>query len=109
MTGKKRSEKRQRTEIRKARFTPEEAAEFDAKAAAYGGESAFIRNRTIGAPLPKSRTDRPAIIQLPTEVAKVRVELGKIGSNLNQIAYHLNAGRSRRYPARGNGRRPRRT
>ena len=91
--GKKRSENRKTTQIRRARFTPAEAAEFDAKAAAYGGDSAFIRARTIGAPLPKSRINKAAIAQLRTELAKVRAELGKSGSNLNQIAYHLNAGR----------------
>ena len=86
MTGKKRSEKRRRTVLRPARFTPEEAATFDAKAAPYGGTSAFIRHIALDQPLPRSKVE----LQL---LAKVLAELGKIGSNINQIAYHLNAGR----------------
>ena len=93
MTGKKRSEKRKTPAIRKARFTPEEAARFDALAEEYGGASAFIRNRTLNAPLPRHKVDKGAVTRLRTELAKVRAELGKSGSNLNQIAYHLNAGR----------------
>lgn len=90
VTGKKRSEKRKATEIRRARFTPEEAAEFDKKAKAYGGDSAFIRNRTIGGPLPPRATDRAEIIRVRAELAKLRAEFGKIGSNVNQIAHRYN-------------------
>ena len=93
MTGKKRSEKRKTPAIRKARFTPEEAARFDALAAEYGGASAFIRNRTLNAPVPRHKVDKGAVSRLRMELARVRAELGKSGSNLNQIAYHLNAGR----------------
>jgi hypothetical protein len=43
----------------------------------------------LDVPLPPRR--RPSVdTQL---LAKVLAELGKIGSNINQIAYHLNAGR----------------
>lgn len=83
MTGKKRSEKRKRTVLRPARFTPEEAARFDAKAAPYGGASAFIRYVALDKPLPRSKVE----MQL---LAKVLAELGKIGSNINQIAYRYN-------------------
>lgn len=83
MTGKKRSEKRRRTVLRPARFTPEEAATFDAKAAPYGGTSAFIRHIALDKKLPSSNIE----IQLLT---KVLAELGKIGSNINQIAYRYN-------------------
>jgi hypothetical protein len=86
MTGKKRSEKRRRSVLRPARFTPEEAAKFDAKAEPYGGASAFIRYIALDKPLPRSKVE----VQL---LSKVLAELGKIGSNINQIAYHLNAGR----------------
>lgn len=92
---KKRSEKRHATEIRQARFTPEEAAEFDKKAEAFGGDSAFIRNRTIGGPLPPRATDRTEIIRVRGELAKLRAEMGKIGSNLNQIAYRYNISEGR--------------
>jgi hypothetical protein len=83
MTGKKRSEKRLRTVLRPARFTPEEAARFDAKAAPYGGASAFIRYIALDHTLPRSKVE----LQL---LAKVLAELGKIGSNINQIAYRYN-------------------
>ena len=81
--GKKRSEKRQRTVLRPARFTPQEAAAFDKKAEAYGGASAYIRFLALEKPLPRSKVE----IEL---LAKVLAELGKIGSNINQIAYRYN-------------------
>lgn len=83
MTGKKRSEKRQRTVLRPARFTPEEAARFDAKAAPYGGASAFIRYIALDHPLPRSKVE----IQM---LSNVRRELSKIGTNINQIAHRYN-------------------
>jgi len=83
MTDKKRSEKRRRTVLRPARFTPEEAARFDAKAAPYGGASAYIRYIALDKPLPRSKVQ----MQL---LSKVLAELGKIGSNINQIAYRYN-------------------
>jgi Bacterial mobilisation protein (MobC) len=95
MTGKKRSEKRKRTVLRPARFTPEEAANFDAKAAPYGGASAYIRHIALGVPLPPRATDRAQIVQLRTEFAKLRAEMGKIGSNINQIAYRYNISEGR--------------
>lgn len=83
MTGKKRSEKRRRTVLRVARFTPEEAAMFDAKAKPYGGASAFIRYIALDHPLPRSKVE----VQL---LSKVLAEIGKIGSNVNQIAHRYN-------------------
>ena len=83
MTGKKRSEKRKRTILRPARFTPEEAARFDAKAAPYGGASAFIRYLALDHPLPRSKVE----LQM---LSKVLAEMGKIGSNINQIAHRYN-------------------
>ncbi len=88
MTGKKRSEKRQRTVLRPARFTPEEAARFDAKAAPYGGASAFIRYIALEKPLPRSKVEMQ-------QLAKVLAELGKIGSNINQIAHRYNMAEGR--------------
>jgi hypothetical protein len=88
MTGKKRSEKRQRTVLRPARFTPEEAARFDAKAAPYGGASAFIRYLALDHPLPRSKVE----LQM---LSKVLAEIGKIGSNINQIAHRYNMAEGR--------------
>ena len=81
-----RSKKRKRTEIIHARVTQAEKAEVAAKAKAAGGMSALFRTAVLGYKPPKSRTDTQA-------VAKLLAELGKIGSNVNQIAKHLNAGR----------------
>jgi len=83
MTEKKRSEKRQRTVLRPARFTPQEAAQFDKKAEPYGGASAYIRYLALEKPLPRSKVE----LQM---LSKVLAELGKIGSNINQIAYRYN-------------------
>jgi hypothetical protein len=88
MTGKKRSEKRQRSVLRPARFTPEEAARFDAKAKPYGGASAFIRYIALDHPLPRSKVE----VQL---LSQVLAELGKIGSNINQIAHRYNMAEGR--------------
>ena len=88
MTGKKRSEKRRRSVLRPARFTPEEAARFDAKAAPYGGASAFIRYIALDHPLPRSKVE----VQM---LSKVLAEIGKIGSNINQIAHRYNMSEGR--------------
>ena len=59
-----------------------------AEAAAEGlSLGAFIRARLDGSPGPRAkRNPSPDIVLL----AKVLAELGKSGSNLNQIAHHLN-------------------
>ena len=88
MTGKKRSEKRKRSVLRPARFTPEEAARFDAKAKPYGGASAFIRYIALDHPLPRSKVE----VQL---LSQVLAELGKICSNINQIAHRYNMAEGR--------------
>src|SRR5260370_9991670 len=93
MTGKKRSEKRRRSVLRPARFTPEEAARFDAKAEPYGGASAFIRYIALDHPLPRSKVE----LQM---LSKVLAEMGKIGSNIKQIAPPYKTAESR--PLRNN-------
>jgi hypothetical protein len=80
------SENRKRTKTLTARVNAEECRIVKEKAKAAGGVSALFRSAVLGYKLPKSRTDTQA-------VAKLLAELGKIGSNINQIAYHLNAGR----------------
>jgi len=92
---KKRREKRKRSVLRPARFTPDEAKKFDAKAAPYGGASAYIRHIALGVPLPPRATDRAQIVQLRAEFTRLRAELGKIGSNINQIAYRYNVSEGR--------------
>ena len=96
MTGKKRSEKRKRTIPLAGRFTPEEAALVTARAKEYGTSvSGYIRQRTIDAPPPRRAADRSAIAKLLTEFQRHRAELGKQGSNLNQIAYRYNVSEGR--------------
>ncbi|MFZ1009511.1 MAG: plasmid mobilization relaxosome protein MobC [Candidatus Sulfotelmatobacter sp.] len=80
------SKKRKRMAMIHARVTAAEKAEVAAKAKAAGGISALFRTAVLGYKPPKSKTDLQA-------VSNVLAELGKIGSNVNQIAKHLNAGR----------------
>lgn len=81
------SETRQRSRVYTVRFTPQEAETIQQKAAAHGHSvAALVRTSLLHVRLPHSRIDRQ-------HVARVLAELGKIGSNVNQIAYHLNAGR----------------
>ena len=93
MTAKKRSEKRQRTVALAGRFSHEEAAQVRNKAQAYGGVSALIRHLTLQTPAPRHSTDRKAVARLLAELGKIRAELGKSGSNLNQLAHYANMDR----------------
>ena len=84
------SSKRQRTKFVIARLTPDEHADITALADKRGmSPGALIRQTLLNV--------RPARYRRPTVDAKllaqVLAEVGKIGSNINQIAYHLNAGR----------------
>lgn len=57
--------------------------------------NAFIRQRLYGSAGPRAQRKPGADIVL---MAKVLAELGKSGSNLNQIAYHLNLGEEAHMP-----------
>jgi mobilization protein NikA len=89
------SETRRRTVLRTFRCTPDEAAAIDALAAANGGLGALVRNALLAIPLPRRRRaaliDLAAVADVRHELANLRGELGKIGSNVNQIAHQLNA------------------
>ena len=66
---------------------PEEAATIRHIAQTRGESvSALMRSALLHSRLRPSRIDMQA-------VSRLRGQLGKIGSNINQIAYHLNAGR----------------
>jgi Mobilization protein NikA len=81
------SEKRQRNRIFTVRLTPQEAATIRQKAAAHGQTvGALVRSSLLHIRLQPSRIELQA-------VARLLGQLGRIGSNINQIAYHLNAGR----------------
>jgi hypothetical protein len=93
-TGKKRSEKRKRTIPLAGRFTPDEAVLVRTKAKEYGGSvSNFIRQRTIDAPPPRHAAEREILAKLLTEIQRHRAELGKQGSNLNQLTHYANMDR----------------
>ena len=89
-TGRSGSQKRKTTARIAVNCTPAQKAEIMKKIDATGlSPSAMCLAVLLDVPLPARR--RPSVdTQL---LAKVLAELGKIGSNINQIAYHLNAGR----------------
>ena len=81
------SEKRQRNQIFTVRFTTQEAATVRQIAHTHGQSvAALVRASLLHIRLHPSRIDVQA-------VARLLGQLGKIGSNINQIAFHLNAGR----------------
>ena len=85
------SNKRQRTKFVIARLTDQEHAALTELAEKRGlSPGALIRQTLLGVP-PGPNVRRPtADTKL---LVKALAELGKIGSNINQIAHHLNAGR----------------
>jgi len=86
------SETRQRTRVVQVRLSEAEYAEIAKRAeAALLTPASYVRAATLDAPPPRARR-RPAVEAV--QVARVLAQLGKIGSNLNQIAHRLNAGRS---------------
>lgn len=84
------SAKRQRTKVLPVRFTPQERAQLEADASAAGMKAgSYIRWLLTHGEAPRS-VRRP-----PIELETLRVllgQLGKVGSNLNQIAHRLNDG-----------------
>lgn len=84
------SEKRQRTDRLFVRLTPEEKAAFLARADKSGMASgAFARALLSGAAGPRAQKKVPGDA---VAVRQVLGHLGKIGSNLNQIARYLHTG-----------------
>ena len=84
------SQKRKVTARIAVNCTPAQKAAIMAKIDATGlSPSAMCLAVLLDVPLPPRR--RPSVDTVL--LAKVLAELGKIGSNINQIAYHLNAGR----------------
>lgn len=86
------SENRQRTDRLFVRLTPEEKSIFLDRADKAGLTSAaFLRAAVIGNAGPRAQKKVPADAQALREVLG---HLGKIGSNLNQIARYLHTGGS---------------
>jgi hypothetical protein len=91
------SDRRQRTKIIPVRVSSQEAATI-AKIADATGQSAaaLLRNTLLRIPLPRTRRPKlhePLFAKALARLAGLTAELGKQGSNLNQIAHALNAGR----------------
>lgn len=84
------SETRQRTRLVQVRCTDTEHKAI-AQAAEQAGETvgAFMRRQAIGTPGPRAKR-RP--LKQTIDLAKLLANLGRPGSNLNQIARALNAG-----------------
>lgn len=85
------SNKRKRNKFVIARLSDEEHAAISALADKSGLSPGAMVRQTLLHIAPHTSMRRPSV---DTKLlAKVLAELGKIGSNINQIAYHLNAGR----------------
>jgi mobilization protein NikA len=87
-----RSNKRRRPAILRARVSPEEKKLAEKKARTMGSMSALFRAAVLGYTPPRL-ADRDVLVKQLGEWAALRAEVNKVGSNLNQIAHHLNAGR----------------
>jgi hypothetical protein len=83
------SDKRQRVHIVPFRVDDPEREELHRRARRAGiTVGAYIRHQTLDKPPPR-QSSRPAIeVQV---LARLVGQLGKIGSNLNQIAFQMNA------------------
>ncbi len=88
------SETRQRTSSVLIRFTPEEREEVE-KAASQAGltMSSYGRLQMLKEKPPRSVRRPPVEVEA---IARLLAALGKIGSNLNQIARAINSGDQRR-------------
>lgn len=86
-TGRPRKEGAGRTWRPNPRFTQAEREAIEIAAAQAGiSPAAYIRHMAL--------TGRVVVREQQREITLDRAELSRIGSNLNQIARHLNAGRN---------------
>jgi hypothetical protein len=90
---KRGSEKRQRNQVLAARFTDQEAAAIKEMAASRGlTVGSLIYHAVLNAPPPRKAMPRPRV---ETQIlVRALGELGKIGSNLNQLTKYANMGRT---------------
>lgn len=85
------SETRQRPKLALMRCTPDEHAQLEAAADRAGMTvSAFMRHQCLGTAGPRA-VRRPPVER--AALAQLLAQLGKCGSNLNQIARALNSDR----------------
>jgi len=86
------TEKRERTAHVTVRLSPAERSELDGKAEAEGlTVSSYIRQIALGGPPPRQGKRRP---HAQVDLVRLLGQVGKIGSNLNQVARRMNAGDS---------------
>ena len=91
------AERRERKRIIGVRVTDDEMAEITAEAERSGlTVASYARSVLLSAPAPRARR-RPSIEA--EALGRLLGDLGKVGSNLNQIAHHMNAGRNEVSPA----------
>lgn len=84
-----------RTHLVKTRLDDAEYEEFLKRIELYGmNQSEFIRQSISGATVKPIITVHPVNDELLSALGKLTAEYGRIGSNLNQIARHLNEWRS---------------
>ena len=87
---RRKSDKRQRTEVLFARVTPEEKSAFVARADRAGmASAAFMRALALGDAGPRARRRRPVEHQA---LVQALATLNRVGNNLNQIARNTNRG-----------------
>lgn len=87
---RRRSDKRQRTEVLFARVTPDEKSAFAARAERAGmASAAFMRALALGDAGPRARRRRPVEHQA---LIQTLAALNRVGNNLNQIARNTNLG-----------------
>ena len=80
-----------RTHLVKTRLADAEYEEFLKRIELYGmNQSEFIRQSISGATVKPIITVHPVNDELLSALGKLTAEYGRIGSNLNQIARHLN-------------------
>ena len=84
------SETRQRNKVLQVRLTDAEFSEIEAMAdRAELTPASYARSILLDTPAPRAKR-RPAVDTV--QVAKLLGEIGKVGSNINQIAHQMNAG-----------------
>lgn len=84
------SERRQRGVPVSVRFLPDERATVEDRAREVGlSLASFLRACGLGTPGPRARRSPPVNAEA---LGRATAALNKVGSNLNQVAYRLNAG-----------------
>lgn len=87
---KRPSEQRQKHRIANFRVTPEEYQQIEVNASHAGlTAGSYMRSRSLAAPTTRAMR-RPVVQQVI--LSRLTAELGRSGSNLNQIARAMNSG-----------------